>query len=194
MAINDYPFIKTDYLKTYAIPTLNKNIDDNHLVPYIYNAQSRYLLPSLGSFFFNDLKTKGKAGTLSANEITLIDDYIKPMVMHYTMMTLLEDGASTISNKGIQERNSTFSNPMPQSEVIGKVSKARNRADDYRARLVKYLCDNTSQFPALSTTEIENIYRNYKTYTSPVYFGNNYSSCCNRYPNCRCNSGTRNYY
>ena len=158
MAINNFPFIKTDYLKQYAIPAIDKNVDNNHLVPYIFDAQSRYLIPSLGSYFFDDLKTKGLAGTLSTDEQSLIDDYIKPMVLHYTIMGLLEDGASLVSNKGMLEKNATFANPMTQPDIIRKSNLSRNRAEDYRTRLVKFLLDNYSTFYGLSYSGVQNIY------------------------------------
>lgn len=176
MAINDYPFMKTNYLKTYAMPIIEKNVDDNKLVPYIYNAQSRYLMPILGSTFFEHLRSAGLADTLTSDEEFLIDNYIKQVVLHYTVMTLLEDGASIVSNKGVLERNSTFANPMTQADISNKVKSVRHRAQDFRYRLVKYLCDNESLFPELDSSTIQNVYRSYKTYSFPIHFGPGYDN------------------
>ena len=76
-------FISEAYLKNNTL--IDDNVDQRLLLPSIKVSQDIRLHPTLGTPFYEDLKSKIVAGTLNADETTLLDSYIAPSMLQWTM-------------------------------------------------------------------------------------------------------------
>jgi len=69
--------------------SLDNNIRIDVLTPSILNAQSVYTQQSLGSRFYNRLKSGVVANDLTTNENNFLRDYVGPSLMQYALYLVL---------------------------------------------------------------------------------------------------------
>lgn len=161
-------FISTTYLKENS--TIEDNVDDAKLVPFIKKSQDIYLQQILGTTFYNHLKDAIVNNTLTSDEESLIRDYIQPMVAEYTVYESLPFLSNKLTNKSISQENSEFSTPSGLDELKYLRNTVRDMAEFYGKRLAKFLCDNTSLFPVYSNPDAnENLSKSSRAYFSGVY-------------------------
>ena len=79
----------------------NGNIDVDKLLPYIYQSQTIEVQRLLGTKLYDKLISDITGGTLTGNYQTLVNTYIKPILIHYAMMYALPYLSVTISNGGV---------------------------------------------------------------------------------------------
>lgn len=167
-------FIGTAYLKENT--TIQDNVDDNILVPYIYKAQDIYIQQALGTAFYDVLKNGIVSGSTSADESTLLRDYIQPCLAEWTLYEVLPHINFKLTNKAVSQENSEFSQSSSLDDVKYLRNSVRDMAEFYLERLNKYLCDYSSLYPTyLSPGAKENLAKSSKSYFGGVYIPKNNS-------------------
>jgi hypothetical protein len=126
---------------------ISRNLDTKDIKPNIQSAQELYLQEILGNNFYDYILTTFSAQTLNADEITLVQDYIKPAVAYRTLAMALPFLSLQIKNKGPQTQSDDFSQPSDFRGLTFLISNAENRAEFYEERLKKYLCKYSSLYP-----------------------------------------------
>jgi hypothetical protein len=165
-------FISTTYLKENT--TIQDNVDDNILVPFIYKAQDTHLQQILGTTFYNTLKNGIASGTTNSDEESLIRDYIQPMVCEWTLYEALPHINYKLTNKAVSQENSEFSQASSLDDIKYLRSSVRDMAEFYTKRLTKYLCDYSNLFPTYMTPDAkENLAKSSKSYFSGIYIPKN---------------------
>ena len=91
------------------------------------------------------------AADLTANETTLINDYIQDALIHWTAAQWLPFAAYKVSNGGIFKHQPENSVSVDKSEVDSLAQKERDYAQYYTQRLIDYLCNYSSLYPEYST-------------------------------------------
>lgn len=168
MANNKVKFISTIYLKENT--TIEDNVDDNKLVPFIYKCQDIYLQQILGTTFFEHLKYAIVNDSLTTDEDNLIRDYIQNMVSEWTLYEALPFISNKITNKSLSQENYEFGTPSTLDDLKYLRNSIRDMAEFYSKRLNKYLCDNSSLFPVYQNPNSkENLRKNSKSYFSGIY-------------------------
>lgn len=168
MANNKVKFISTIYLKENT--TIEDNVDDNKLVPFIYKCQDIYLQQILGTTFFEHLKDAIVNDSLTTYEDNLIRDYIQNMVSEWTLYEALPFISNKITNKSLSQENYEFGTPSTLDDLKYLRNSIRDMAEFYSKRLNKYLCDNSSLFPVYQNPNSkENLRKNSKSYFSGIY-------------------------
>lgn len=161
-------FISVTFLK--ANTTIQDNIDDNILVPYIYKVQDIYLQQILGTTFYEDLKSKISTDTLNGDETVLITDYIQNMVAEYTFYEVIPHINYKMTNKSVSQQSSEHGNPSQLSDIKYLRSSVLDMAQFYAKRLTKYLCDNSNLFPIYNNPDSnENLSKSGKTYFNGIF-------------------------
>lgn len=142
---------------------LNGNIDSDKFVQFIKIAQDTHIYNYLGSKLFKKINDDIVSGTLSGNYVTLLNDYIKPMVIHWSMVEVMPFIGYQIANKGMFKHNSENSTTVDKSEVDFLIEKERQIAQNYSQKFIDhmevnyglypeyYLATTGDQFPKLST-------------------------------------------
>ena len=80
-------FISVDYLKRFT--DIEDNVDDDKLVPFIYEAQDIHIQGALGSTFYDRLKQGVIDNDLNADETKLLTDFIQPCVNWWALYYII---------------------------------------------------------------------------------------------------------
>lgn len=135
---------RTDLVKYTAA---NGNIDTDKFVQFIKIAQDIHIQNYLGTKLLNKIKADITANTLSGNYLSLLDNYVKPMLIHWAMVEYLPFAAYTIANKGVYKHGSENSESVDKNEVDFLVQKERSIAEHYTERFNSYIRNFNSLFP-----------------------------------------------
>lgn len=142
-------FVSEQYMRD-NLP-ISRNLDTKDIQPNIQMAEELYIQDILGSVFYEYLYSGFTAQTLSGNEVTLVQDYIKPAEAYRALHLSLPFLQYQVKNKGPQRQNSEFSESADLTQLKFLINEADNRAQFYEKRLVKYLCMNSNLFPQYTT-------------------------------------------
>lgn len=151
-----YPlFIQTIDIPKYT--ALNANVDVDKYVQFLLVAQEIHLQGILGSNLYEKIAADITAGSLSGNYLTLVNNYIKQMLIHYGLMEYLPFAAYNIANNGVYKKSSENSETVSKDEVDYLVEKERQIAQHYTDRFIAYMCKNSSLYPEYSNNTSEDM-------------------------------------
>jgi len=161
-------FISTEYLRA-AVP-IEQNVDDDKLIPFIVQAQDTYLQQNIGETGYDALKTGVANNTLTNDEISLMRNFIQPLVAQYTFYLALPFIAYKSTNKSVSKESSEYSTPIDLEEMRFLRNNVKDVAEFYSRRLVKYLLDYPSMFSWYANPNSkDNLYKTTQAYFSGVY-------------------------
>ena len=141
-----YPlFITTEDIPRFT--ALNGNVDVDKYIQFLQIAQDIHIQNYLGSNLYEKISADIIGGSLSGNYLTLVNDHIKKMLIHFAMVEYLPFAAYTIANKGVYKHGTENGNIVEKDEVDYLVEKERNIAEHYTERFIKYMCKNHTLFP-----------------------------------------------
>lgn len=144
--------------------SMNGNIDTDKFIQYVSMAQDIYIQNYLGSKLFNKITNDIIADDLSEPYTSLLNNYIKPMVIHWTMVLYLPFAAYNITNKGIYKHNAESSDTASKNEIDMLVERERDLAEHYTKRFIDYMCFNQVDFPEYNTNSNDDMYPDKDTY------------------------------
>jgi len=150
-------FIKReDLVKNTA---LSGSVDTDKFIQFIKLAQEIHVRNYLGSDLYDKISADIIAETLTGNYLSLVNDYIQDMLIHYAMSEYLPFAAYTISNGGVFKHNSENSQIATKPEIDILIAKERNYAEYYTNRFLDYMSFNgSSKFPEYYSNNNEEIY------------------------------------
>tara|TARA_Y100000385_G_scaffold232606_1_gene245125 strand:+ start:208 stop:711 length:504 start_codon:yes stop_codon:yes gene_type:complete len=140
---------------------LDGNIDNDKILQWVKVAQDIHIQSYLGSDLLNKIKSDIEAGTLSGVYLTLLNTYIKPMLIHWAMVEYLPFSAYNVTNKGIFKTTAENAETISKNEVDFLVQKYRTLAENYSQRFVDYMVYNQSSFPEYTSNTENDIYPNH---------------------------------
>ena len=143
-------FISETYVKNNSI--IDENVDMRLILPSIRDAQELFIHPILGSPLYSALKTKITAGTLNADEVTLLDNFIAPSMLQHTLFECSVSMLFKYRNKSIGTKNSENSTPVDYRDLQFLRDDWKNKAEERDKRLINYLMDNSALYPEYTTT------------------------------------------
>jgi len=113
------------------------------------------------------------AGTLSANNTTLMQTYIQPAIIQWMYFELPMVLAFKFMNKGMDRRSSTESTAMSEREMTRLMDKSRDDAEWYTERITRYLQENHTLFPLFDNppVAIDTIYPANSAYQTGMVLG-----------------------
>jgi hypothetical protein len=150
-------FIKRDDLVKNT--ALSGNVDTDKFIHFIKLAQEIHIRNYLGSDLYDKISADIIAGTLSGAYLTLVNDYIQDMLIHFAMAEYLPFAAYTISNGGVHKHSSESSQIANKSEIDQLIAKERDYAEYYTNRFIDYMTYNApSQYPEYYSNNNEEIY------------------------------------
>lgn len=123
------------------------SVEDDLLKPHILMAQTRYILPVLGTDLYNALQTKINGGSVSGNYETLLEDYVQPSLVHYAFALAIPFIRVRVSNNHVSVMTSEQSTPASIQDVRQLTNASLDVANFNRERLIEYLLHNQSLFP-----------------------------------------------
>jgi hypothetical protein len=137
---------------------MNGNVDTDNFIQYVKIAQDIHIQNYLGTDLLEKIKADIVATTLSGDYLTLVETYIKPMLIHWAMVEYLPFAAYTIANKGIYKHNSENSTNVEKNEVDFLIEKERSIAQHYTERFIDYMAFNQDLFPEYNSNSNGDMY------------------------------------
>lgn len=144
--------------------SMNGNVDVDKYLMYVKQAQDLDVQILLGTKLFDKLKNDIIAGTLADPYLTLLEDKIKPIVLHYTMVQYLPWAPYVIGNNGVFKRTQENGQVVDKDELFQMIEKERSTAQHYAERFIDFMCFNQSDFPEYNSNVNDDIYPTQKNY------------------------------
>ena len=122
---------------------VNANVEDDVIATSIVRFQEVVLMPILGRKFYKHLIDAFKNTTLTAEEITLIQDYISKCIIAGVEYRIMPRVKTEIRNSGMQQE------PMQadRRDVVDLRTESLKDANFYENELQIYVCENKAKFP-----------------------------------------------
>jgi hypothetical protein len=146
---------RTDLVKN---SILDGNVDTDKFIQFIKIAQQIDVRNYLGSELYNRISNDITNSTLSGNYLTLVNDYIQPLLIHFAMVQYLPFAAYQIKNGGIYKHQSENAESVSKDEVDYLVQKERDFAEYYTKRFIDYMAFNQTLFPEYTSNSNDDIY------------------------------------
>jgi hypothetical protein len=148
-------------------------IDGKQIKPMIKLAQDKFILPALGSTFYNRLQQGIEIGDLSQDEKNLLDNYITDALCWFTIAEMVISTSFQFFSKGVLQKSSEESNAPSKSQLDLLERKYMSNGEFYKQRLIDYLRENSTMFKEYLTYGggYDVIAPQIQAYTSPIYLG-----------------------
>ena len=140
----------------------NGNIDNDKLLPFINQAQDIHIQNYLGTDLYDKIQADIVASSLSGNYLTLVNDYIKDMLLHWSMVEYLPYAGVNIANGGIYTKNPENSTALTKEHVDSLIERSRTTAQFYTNRFIDYMSFNNELFPEYSSNSNDDMSPDYK--------------------------------
>jgi hypothetical protein len=152
--------ISENYIKQRS--TVMENVSSEFIRSNILIASDIHIQQILGSNLYDDIitqfenyKTAYDAGTtgitiatyVDSVYLTLIDEYIQPTLLYYTLYESMFDLYSKITNKSLVTQSSENSDVVSEEFLHKRKDDFLNKAEYYAQRLTNYLIDNQTIYP-----------------------------------------------
>lgn len=171
--------ITENYLKEMSV--LNGNVDMKVITPTILLCQDKYIKPMLGEDLFDEILDQVQTSSVTALNETILDNYILPALVYFTLTELTPVMKYKYANKGIMSKNSENSQPADLSEIKFLMDQWRNNAEMYADRGTAYLNDNTEDYPLYTAnTECYKTKANKTNFNTGLFLDDD-NECCNIY-------------
>lgn len=138
-------FLTPVYLKEFT--NVGQNVDDNISVPLIKNAADSYVRSIIGKSFYKYLLLKYNDQTLDADEIELVEDYIKPSVSWRAAADVVVGASYQLTNKGIAIQSGDFSQSPEYKAIMFNFHNTADKAALYDDMLAKFLVLDKTKYP-----------------------------------------------
>ena len=148
-------FVTTNDIVSFS--AMNGSVDPDNFIQWVKVAQDTEIQNYLGTDLYNKINDDIIADTLANPYLALVNDYIKPMVIHWAMVQYLPWVAYTIANRGVYKHTSENAESVTKTEVDYLVEKERSIAMSYTERFIKYMCYHKDDFPEYSTNTNEDM-------------------------------------
>lgn len=146
-------FISETFVKENS--EIDENVDMKLINPTIWYCQKEYIEKTLGTTLYNDLISDVVAGSLSGDNLTLVDDYIADALLFWVKHELQVPLTYKFRNKSVNKNTDPNSQPVGFEEHKYLRDYYKPKAQYFTERLEKYLCANTDLFPLYNTSTEE---------------------------------------
>ena len=130
-------FVDEQFVKENS--NIDGNVDTKYIVPVIELVQKMYIRPVLGTALYNEIATEINAGSVAADNVTLLEDYIQDAMLYYILAEGLPSFTYKIENKSVATKNSDNATPVDNSIIQSEVARYKDRAEFFRQQLINFL-------------------------------------------------------
>lgn len=146
-------FVSEERLKSYT--SLNTNLSPEDLQPYVFDSQAIMLPHYLGATYYNALRDRVAAGTLTAADENLLDVYIGPYLTNYAYYMALPFVWARSYNKGVMKATSESGVSLELDEFKFLQSQIKSIAESYAGQMVNHLITHPNEFPLYNQARIK---------------------------------------
>ena len=173
----DVLWMTEDYFKDHSV--LNENVDWTLVQPIMIMVQDKYIQSILGTNLFDEIANEIQAVSVSNNNETLLNLYVRKCIIWYVLSELAPILKYRFQNKGIMVRNSENSQPASLEEVQDVAARFKNTAEWYGERITDYLKENSDTYTNYYNGTItgDDILPNSTNFTSSLFLDDDCDSC-----------------
>ena len=146
---------RTDLVKN---TILDGNVDTDKFIQFIKIAQEIHIRNYLGSKLYDKIGADIVAGTLTGDYLTLVNTYLKPMLIHFAMVDYIPFASFQLKNGGFTKHVSENAESLNRSEIDMLINKETNFAEYYTQRFLDYMCVNSNSFPEYNENTSGDVY------------------------------------
>lgn len=137
---------------------INGNVDRDQMIQFIKIAQDIHIQNILGTKLFEKFETDIAAGNIPANYLSLLENYIQDMVIHYAAIEIMPYIHFKVANGGIYIKNGENSTNATKEDLDYLVQKERDIAEHYSRRFIDYMSFNNALYPEYNQNQNEDMY------------------------------------
>ena len=145
-------FVSEERLKSYT--SLNTNLSPEDLQPYVFDAQNIMMPHYLGGTYYNTLRDRVSAGTLTAADEDLLNTFIGPYLCNYAFYMALPFVWARSYNKGVMKATSESGTSLELDEFKFLQSQIKSIAESYAGQMVNHLITHPQEFPLYNQARI----------------------------------------
>ena len=138
---------RTDLVKNSII---DGNVDTDKFIQFVKVAQEIEIQNYLGTKLYDKIGADISGSGLAGNYLTLVNEYVQPMLIWYAQAEYIPYAAYQIKNGGMFKHTSENAETVSKTELDFIVQKARNTAEYYTNRFLDYMGSNSNLFPEYS--------------------------------------------
>ena len=146
-------FVSEERLKAYT--SLNTNLSPEDLQPYVYDAQNIMMPHYLGGTYYNTLRDRVIAGTITAADENLLDVFIGPYLCNYAYYMALPFVWARSYNKGVMKATSESGVSLELDEFKFLQSQIKSIAESYAGQMVNHLLTHPNDFPLYNAAKVK---------------------------------------
>lgn len=137
---------------------IDGNVDTDKFIQFVKIAQQMHIQNYLGTKLYDKITDDVVNNNLSGDYLTLVNEYIKPMLIHFAMVDYLPFSAYQLSNGGIYKHSSENSESATKEEVDYLVDKHRGFAQFYTRRFIDFMSFNNNKYPEYNQNQNDDMY------------------------------------
>jgi hypothetical protein len=126
---------------------VNKNVEGSILTTTLERVQDTMLVPVIGTQFFKRLVTGVKNSNLTADETTLLNEYIAPFLIAAVDYRIGNHLTYELRSKTAGKSGDAYITPLDRSEIVALNDDLRKDVERYKEQLIGHLKDNRTKFP-----------------------------------------------
>lgn len=166
-------FVSISDIKKKSI--ISGNVDPDKIVQFVEVAQDTHIQNYLGGKLYKKLQE-----LIIDNEIndaensdykTLLETYIKPMLIWFTQADYLPFAAFSVGNGGVYRHRSENSDTVTMDEINMLTGRALETAEFYTRRFMDYMDHNSVLYPEYTSTANEDMNPDREVNFGGIYLG-----------------------
>ena len=154
---------------------ISGNVDPDKIVQFVEVAQDTHIQNYLGGKLYKKLQQLIVDGELddagNSDYKTLVDTYIKPMLIWYTQADYMPFAAFSIGNGGVYKHRSENSDNVSMDELNMLAGRALETAEFYTRRFMDYMDHNSTLYPEYTSTANEDMNPDRDVNFGGIYLG-----------------------
>jgi hypothetical protein len=168
-------FISSQYVKENSI--VDENVDEKYIKVAIQNAQRNQLIYIIGSGLYNEIAGQIQNNTLTALNITLLNDYIVPCLLNYTLVELSPYLLYKLSNRNVGVKDAERVSATEFNRLDDIMKKFEFDAELSADRMRRYLITYEPQYPLWTNpgSTVDTIYPRRDSFYCGIYTGKRFN-------------------
>ena len=154
---------------------LSGNVDPDKIIQFVEVAQDTHIQNYLGGKLYDKMQTLILDNTISdagnADYKTLLDEYVKPMLIWFTQSDYMPFAAYQVSNGGVFKHRSENSDSITTEELNILVRRATETAEFYTRRFMDYMDHNSHLYPEYLESSNEDMHPDKDVNFGGIYLG-----------------------
>ena len=150
----DVTLISDKSLKEFSY--IDDNLSSNLTTPAVVVCQDITLTNSLGISLMTIIKTEVFSGTISAEVVTLLNDYIENIIKWDILASMQVPLNQKIRNIGVTQSSDTNVTNVGMKDVEYNRNYYEHIVQNYITAMKLYICDNIALYPEYSDNSITN--------------------------------------